>query len=333
MPQVFYAICTIIFCLSFQLSAEPFGYISHSTINIGDDIQSIAAKRFLPENALPVDREFISQFTYPEKVKTVVSGWFMHHTGGYWDLKLPPPQISWPPSSVIDPFFISIHFTGSFFPMLFSEENIDYLKKHAPIGARDMFTLKQLEKRGIDCYFSGCLTLTLENNFKERNNITYLVDLDQDAVEYIKSKITTPVIEITHGKSLLSLLKEEHRIKYADYILNLYRKCKCVVTTRLHAAMPCLAFETPILMISSMSEGPVDARFRGLHEHAHHCSKEKLLKGECEYDFNNPPANPGTHIPMREDLIKRMQEWVQKNSDETVYSVDEEESIEEFEKI
>lgn len=302
------------FCAFLNADETKFGFISHSTLNIGDDIQSIAAKQFLPPNALHVDREFISQFTYGSKVNTVVSGWFMHQKNDYWDLALPAPEKSWPPSPSIDPFFISIHLTGTFLPTVFSNENIAYLKKYAPIGARDLFTLNELQKRGIPGYFSGCLTLTLKNEFKDRNNIIYLVDLDADTIAYIKSKTTSPTVVVTHGRSILQILSPEHRLKYAEHLLDLYKKCKCVVTTRLHAAMPCLAFDTPILMISSDRRGPMDSRFSGLIEHTRHCSKEELLNGEMHYDFDTPPANPQTHLPIRDGLIKKMNEWVKSKS-------------------
>lgn len=307
-----------IFYVSLISGDESFGYISHSTINIGDDIQTIAVKQFLPQNAVAVDREFIYEFTHESKVNTVVSGWFMHQKNNYWDLPVPPPEKSWPPAGIIDPFFISIHLTGTFLPTVFSNENIDYLKKHAPIGARDLFTFNELQKRGIPSYFSGCLTLTLKNECKERNDIIYLVDLDEECIAYIKSKTSSPVVVLTHGRPILQMLSVDHRLKYAEHFLNLYRKCKCVITTRLHAAMPCLAFETPLLMISSDKPGHLDLRFTGLVEHTHHCSKEELLKGEIDYDFNHPPENPKTYLPMRENLIKIMKEWVQKHSSQAL---------------
>jgi hypothetical protein len=292
------------------LAAEPIGFISHSTINIGDDIQTIAAKRFLPSNAIPVDREFISEFDYPSKVKVLVNGWFMHQKHTFWDLPIPAPEKSWPPSEKIDPFFISIHLTNSFLPVALSEENIQYLKDHGPIGARDYFTLKELQDRGIPSYFSGCLTLTLENEYSERNDIVYLVDLDEKTIEYIKSKTHSPIVIVTHGKPLLRLLGNEHRLKYAEHLLNQYKQAKCVVTTRLHAALPCLAFNTPVLMLNSETPGCMDIRFMGLIEHTWHCSKQELSEGVYEYDFDNPPMNPGTHIPIRENLISTIQNWV-----------------------
>jgi hypothetical protein len=295
------------------LGETTFGYVSHSTINIGDDIQTIAVKRFLPSCAVPIDREFIHEFSYNSPVKAVISGWFMHVKGGYWELPLPPPEISWPPSSQIDPFFISIHLTGLLHPIVFSEENIAYLKQHSPIGARDLYTLQLLQEKNIPSYFSGCLTLTLENNYTERNDIIYLVDLDEATIRYIQSKVSSPTVIVTHGKPLLHFLSTEHRLKYAEYILDLYRKAKCVVTTRLHAALPCLAFKTPVLMLDSINGDGTDSRFTGLIDHTWHCSRRKLCEGGVDYDFDHPPQNPTTYLPIRENLIKIMTDWLQAN--------------------
>jgi hypothetical protein len=284
-------------------------------MNIGDDIQTIAVKRFLPNCAVPIDREFIHEFSSQAPVKAVISGWFMHLKGGYWELPLPSPEKSWPPASQIDPFFISIHLTGQFHPIVFSEENIDYLKQHGPIGARDLYTLKILQEKNIPSYFSGCLTLTLENSYTERNDIIYLVDLDEETIHYIQSKVSSPTVIITHGKSLLPFLSIDHRLKYAEYVLDLYRKAKCVVTTRLHSALPCLAFKTPVLMLDSVdSIGIIEPRFTGLIEHTWHCSRQKLREGRVDYDFDHPPENPTTYLPMREDLIKRMTDWAEANN-------------------
>ena len=306
-------LCLVTYFFSSAIFGETtFGYISHSTINIGDDIQSIAVKRFLPSNAVPIDREFIHEFNCNSPVKAVVSGWFMHMKGGYWELPCSPPETSWPPSSQIDPFFISIHLTGQFQSTVFSEENIDYLKNHSPIGARDLYTLKLLQENSIPSYFSGCLTLTLENNYTERNDIIYLVDLDKATIRYIQSKVSSPTVIITHGKPLLQFLSPEHRLKYAESILDLYRKAKCVITTRLHAALPCLAFKTPILMLDSIDGGD-EPRFGGLIDHTWHCSRRMLCEGKMDYDFDHPPENPTSYLPIRENLIKIMTNWVQKN--------------------
>ena len=285
------------------------GYILPISTNIGDAFQSIAAKRFLPKRSIAIDRELIHQFNRPYPVKTIVSGWFMHtKEGTFWErFDAGIPEKSWPPSSCIDPLLISIHITGSLFDQAFSPQGIEYFKDHGPVGARDFFTLEELQKRNIPSYFSGCLTLTLENTSKTRGDIIYLVDIDEDCVEYIKSKTKSPVVVLTHGKNISSTQKT---LEYAEELLVKYQKAKCVITSRLHAAMPCLAFETPVLFIGSES-GP---RFGGLIEHTRNCLHADLLQGRIDYDFDNPPKNPNTHLDIRENLIKIVSEWVVQNN-------------------
>lgn len=288
-----------------------FGYISHSTVNIGDDIQSLAAKQFLPDAAVAVDREFISEFTFPSNVQVAVSGWFMHQRGAYWDLPVPPPENSWPPAPVVDPFFISLHLTKTFHSTVFTDAGVEYLTAHGPIGARDFYTLDELRARGIPSYFSGCLTMTLRRPPLRRNDVIYLVDLDQSSIDYIKQRVHSPVAVVTHGKSILPFLAPAHRLQYAEYLLGLYRRAKCVVTTRLHAALPCLALGTPVLMLASETPGFLNPRFHGLIEHVRHTSTEELRAGVVDYDCDAPPPNPTTYLPIRANLERIMTAWVE----------------------
>jgi hypothetical protein len=292
-------------------SDDQFGYISYSTTNIGDDIQALAAKRFLPDNAIPIDRDFMYEFQNNSEVKTLMNGWYIH-TSDSWLREGNAPAKSWPPAAVINPLITSIHLTGSCFPTVLSEEGIEYLKRNGPIGARDFFTLNELQKRNIPAYFSGCLTLTLENPFKTRGDTIYAVDLDEEMVNYIRSKTKSKVVAVEHG-FFFQNMKNEARLKYAENILNKYRKAKCVISSRLHACMPSLAFETPVLMIIDVV-GEGNARYHGLAELTRHCSRAELLSGQANYDWDNPPENPKDYLLIRENLIKTVQAWVESNS-------------------
>lgn len=306
--RIKFIICCFFFICTKVLAKETaFGYLTCSSTNIGDLFQSIAAKQFLPQEAIAIDRDLISQFQHSSKINTIVNGWFMHAKGVYWERQdIEPPAKSWPPANSIDPFFISVHFTEKFYDQAFSREGIEYLLKHAPIGARDIATLQALEKRGIPSYFSGCLTLTLENSYTERDDIVYIVDLEPKHINYIKAHTQCKTVVLSHSKPILALLNEEQKLKYAESILDLYRKAKCVVSGRLHAAMPCLAFKTPFLLITKDDE----SRYPGLLEHTWHCDERELLEGKVDYDFNHPPANPTTYLPIRENLIKRVKDWL-----------------------
>lgn len=287
---------------------ERFGYITYSVMNVGDYIQSIAAKRFLPSDSIGIDREFIGVFNHPGQVKTIVNGWFMHAKDLHWYRKdIEGPEKCWPPSQSISPLLISLHFWEDFLPYLLSDESIAYLKKHEPIGARDYATMEFLKSNGIDSYFSGCLTLTLVNPYQEqdREEVIYAVDIDQKCIDYIKKHANCRVVVVSHICRFLPLLSESQRLAYAERILEKYRKAKCVVTCRFHAAMPCLALETPVLFID-----PKGSRFGGIAELLHSCSQNDFINGKSGFDINNPPKNKPNYIPIREKLIKTVTEWL-----------------------
>ena len=124
--------------------------------NLGDYIQKIASKQFLNEDIIEIDRDNLNNYS-GEKIKLILNGWFMEK-----------PK-NWPPSDNIIPFFISFHINPSIKSFILNTNGIEYLKKHEPIGCRDLYTKSILEEKGIKAYFSGCLTLALNRkklNFK-----------------------------------------------------------------------------------------------------------------------------------------------------------------------
>lgn len=289
-----------------------FGYLCYSTSNLGDDVQALAALQFLPEDSIPINREFMSEFMYDSSVYTLINGWFMHtrklssHYKQFSHLLF--PEKSWPPSSSIQPLLISIHFTPSFIPYALSKEGVAYLKKHGPVGTRDYYTLKKLQKKKIPCYFSGCLTLTLDNPYKdEREDVIYAVDITEECLSYLKARTNSTIIVETHH--IDSRTDPKKRLELAEELLNKYRKAKCVVTRRLHVTMPCLAFETPVLLILPQSRKS-RTRFDGLKKLVRHCTEEEFVKGTFDFNFDHPSENSKEYFPIRKQLIETVTNWV-----------------------
>lgn len=289
----------------FNVFAAEFGYVGYSTENLGDDIQAIAAKRFLPENSIQIERDFICDFQNSHKIPTIINGWFMLENN-FYD-RTAAFKYNWPPSAFIDPLLISLHFTPGFVSTALSKKNKQYLVDHGPVGARDYYTLKILQKNHIPSYFSGCLTLTLENCETERTDIVYAVDIDEECVNFIRANTDYPVEEITHNFDKDSRLDTEGRLKQTEAILNKYKKAKYVITSRLHVAMPCLAFNTPILLLNIST---AQYRFSGLKELTHNCSRKTFLAGKSNFNLKTPPENPQLYVTIRENLIQLVTEWV-----------------------
>lgn len=134
--------------------------------NIGDYIQSVAQEQFWEHKDCFVERESLNTFSANETVNVIMNAWFM------W-----MPQ-NFPPSSIINPLFVSFHIVPQIASQMLTDKSIEYLKKYEPIGARDTGTMELLRNYGIESYFSGCLTLTLGEKYKsdKKNEAVYFVD-------------------------------------------------------------------------------------------------------------------------------------------------------------
>jgi len=64
--------------------------------NVGDYVQSIAARQFLPQVDRFLNREKLHGYR-GEKIRLIMNGWFMFH-----------PE-NWPPSPDIEPLFVAFH--------------------------------------------------------------------------------------------------------------------------------------------------------------------------------------------------------------------------------
>ncbi len=127
------------------LEPRQFALLSYAgTQNLGDEIQSIAAQRFLPRVDAWVDRERLDEFQASAPHKIILNGWFLHR-----------PE-HWPPSPSLHPLVTSFHLTrqmvaGANLKMIppsatvLSGQGLEFLKRHEPIGARDLDTLAQLK--------------------------------------------------------------------------------------------------------------------------------------------------------------------------------------------
>ena len=134
-------------------------------VNIGDYVQALASSQFYPHIDGFIQREKLKEYQ-DEECKVIMNGWYMH------DSK------QWPPSSKISPLFVAIHINSSVKDVFLSDESIQYLKKYQPIGCRDKYTRDLLLEKGVDAYFSGCMTLTLGKNYTSniKEDKVYFVD-------------------------------------------------------------------------------------------------------------------------------------------------------------
>ena len=236
-------------------------------VNVGDFIQSLAAKQFLPQADVLIDREKLSLYA-GNPVKMIMNGWYMTN-----------PK-NWPPSDLIDPLFVSFHINETVEDSMLSEQSVEYLKKHEPIGCRDYHTSEILGKAGIKAYFSGCLTLTLGKSYKRRpcsgeiifvdvlNEFSKLKDLYKHpriTLEKVRNGLffdgffKHSLMRKMFSKSLLKNavyleqtveMNGEDLFDYTDRLLKRLAAAKFVVTSRIHIALPCLAMGVPVIFVN-----------------------------------------------------------------------------------
>lgn len=233
-----------------------FGVMWANTSNIGDDFQALAAINLLKKNNIHdyvlVNREELSDYD-GEPIVLIMNGWYMHDITKF------------PPSNKITPIFISVYVGKE----ELVRQNRDYFKKHEPIGCRDLSTQKLFEKYDIKAYFSGCLTLCFDEH-KKKNDSVYIVDLNGCNGGNLKNssiRLTTHYDNVKYIKHDFFKKKSEvndinFRLKKAKELLDKYRKAKIILTSRLHVALPCRAFNTDVKFIHQNYYK--DKRFYGL---------------------------------------------------------------------
>ena len=277
------------------------------TDNIGDDIQTYAAKRFLPHVDYYIDREALNCFIPNKKeyVSVIMNAWYIHN------------KLAWPPSPYINPLLHSMHFT--------SLEDIDvgekylqniggeYLKKYQPIGARDNETKKRLENNGIEAYFSGCMTLTL-NKFEnvEKIDKICMVDLSEEIIEKVKQSTNSPIEILSHWIEPEEISKKEFstRMEDVEKLLKKYQEARLVITNRIHVALPCVALGTPVILIHK--EFYEKDRLESFFKFMTNYIDTEFLGLDITELLKNPKPNNDEYLEMRNNLIKTCEEFIQK---------------------
>ena len=105
---------------------------------------------------MPVSRDFSEGDDIPENTWMVAFGWHMHSM-----FKL---RFGLPYHPNLNPVFVSFHVNTI---KALTPEAIEYLKAHGPIGCRDWTTVDLLLSAGVDAFFTGCLSTTVNAVFPE----------------------------------------------------------------------------------------------------------------------------------------------------------------------
>lgn len=304
------------------------------TYNIGDYIQSLAAKQYLQDEVILINREGLKDYD-AEEIKLIMNGWFLHNLD------------QWPPSEKIHPLFISFHLSPHAKVLLDDFKNVQYFKKFEPIGCRDFYTMEILKKKGIKTYFSGCLTLTLGQKYMRENigNEILFVNVMPKMLDWNKlrskfinicingeilniirfiyhlknniEKIWTrnKIIKDLFAKDILSVKQDlihdinrkdtnDERFLKADLLLKRYSKARIVFTSKIHCALPCLAIGTPVVFIKGPDlDNEFDtSRFDGLLDYLNVIEINSQNKISCNYSNKFQKIDSSFIPPSNKDI-------------------------------
>lgn len=315
-------------------------YSKQKGYNIGDYIQSLAAKQYLPQVDYYVSRDQLSEYN-KKQIKMIMNGWYMRNPS------------NWPPSDLIDPLFISVHINSGAKDTMLSDAGINYFKNlGAPIGCRDIYTLDLLQSKGIDACYTGCLTTTLDLKYKteKKTDTVFIVDpfyynpswekLLACKSNFVKDVLTGEALQIGLKRKLMNaifkkgLLKkaqyikhwynkevhsEEERFALAEQLLRKYASAKLVITSRIHCALPCLALGTPVIFLNYGLDSDVSiCRLDGIIDLFNVINIDK--KGNMKANFDLPShkigedfkiSNPGNYKKLANALKIRCMDFVQ----------------------
>ena len=213
-----------------KIAAFSYTYPPHLQANIGDCIQTLAVEQHLPRVDFHIDRDSLSSYD-GEECALVMNGWFSHN-----------PQ-AWPPSPRIHPIFYGFHMTPE--AAAAYAQHVAWFKRFEPIGCRDQATMNTLKGWGVDAYLSLCSTLTFPRRSVEpqRRLVVFADVRPRRFPKAFRSNAVTSAHEIAP-------VEPSAQYALARAILDFYReKASYVITSRIHAAMPCMAMGIPTLYV------------------------------------------------------------------------------------
>lgn len=203
---------------------------------------------------LPVSRDFSHGDPIPSSTWMLAFGWHMHSLFRLrFDLPYHPN---------INPIFVSFHVNRV---NTLTPPALEYLRVHGPIGCRDWTTVDLLLSAGVDAFFTGCLTTTVNAVFpdldkveREEPGVVAVIDLPKAVATNAKR----PVEMVTHAGADYREVDLVGGTRAAIALLDTYqRRFHRIITSRLHAYLPATSLGVPVTFQPKILG---DVRFDGL---------------------------------------------------------------------
>lgn len=183
---------------------------------------------------LPVSRGFSRGEDLPAGTLVVVYGGQASQFGLTYGLPLHPNA---------RPLFLGLHLG----PLkTLTDEVLDYLRAHGPVGCRDWATVDVLLAAGVDAFFSGCLSTTVDAAYPLR--VSPAPDLPVAAIDtpVAALRAARPVQQVSHrGLIAADRPLAESVNRSIDLVASYQERYHRIVTSRLQPYLAALAVGVP----------------------------------------------------------------------------------------
>lgn len=201
-----------------------------SMYNIGDAMQILAIRNLYRYMRIPIEEIIVIHVselnTYQGELIILPINFPMY---GYYDL-----------SKDIVPVYLGISVMSN------TVAKGLRLKSREPIGCRDIHSFKELQRTGINCYYAGCMTLTLPHKDSVIiGNKVLFVDVPDSIKVYIPKEYSMCCEFSSHIVYETSHPEEIAKERYQYYCNN----AKLIITSRLHCALPAIAAGIPTIFV------------------------------------------------------------------------------------
>lgn len=214
------------------------------SINLGDYMQTLAAREFLRASGVPdeqvitINRDDLAAYDGPP-VFLIMNACFYR-----WSFPIP---------NSITPVFVGFQAGPAVL-----KQFVTYFRLHQPIGCRDEATRLICEELGVAAYTSGCLTSLLPHReFDRPEGALYIVHGSGAGAFPVESLLELPASQLREAKLVFQrMIVTQHPLSEtgmkdaelcAAGLLEEYRnEAASVVTSLHHAATPCHALGIPV---------------------------------------------------------------------------------------
>ena len=266
------------------LKNDSFVDLKNAFANLGDSIQALAMDSIYEQIGIDQDdiqyikRDFANEYT---GTKTKIP-FYSEFARVNLSNRLPMSKDINVRMLLSAVFYDSFEELSKIYPDCYST-----IKSWEPVSARDEVTADYLNKCGVETYLTGCFTICFpKRKTTPQTPKVFFVDIPQSLEAYIPDHLKSNCEYITHGVPIQEYpISEKENQRLEDISRSILKKYKdeatLVVTSRLHAAIPCIALGVPVIFACTN----VDFRFAWV---------EKLFHPYQYEEFGQIDWNPKT---------------------------------------